>query len=107
MLLPVILIKAADDDSLTGGGMDKLTVFQVNAYVGGLFLLSSVVKEDKVAFAEFSFLHFLAILLPLVIGVSFEVLVIYLAINSRGQSRAIHSSFGGATSSIRYAYPVC
>ena len=55
-----------DDDSLTGAGMDKLTVFQVNSYMGGPFLLLSVVEEYQVAFLKLSLLDFPTIFLPLV-----------------------------------------
>ena len=84
MLLPILLIEGADDDPLTCTGMNEFPVFQVDAHMGGPFLLSSVMEEDKVAFAELPFLHFPAILLPLVIRVSFEFLSIYLAVDSRG-----------------------
>ena len=86
MFLPIDLIKVADGDSLAGTGMNEFAVFQVDSYMGGAFLLSSVVKENKVAFAEFPFLHFLAILLSLVIGVSFQFLPIDLIVNGRSQS---------------------
>ena len=84
MLLPIILVESADDDTSTSTGMNEFMVFQVDTYMGGMFLLSSVMKENQIAFTEFSFLHFLAILLPLVIGVSFEFLPINLAIDCRG-----------------------
>ena len=76
MLLPISFIQCADDDSLAGTGMNEFSVFQVDSYMGGTFLLFSVVKENQIAFAEFPFLHFLAILLSLVIGVSFQFLPI-------------------------------
>ena len=66
MLVPIFIVQCADDDSLTGAGMDELAVFQVDAYVGGTFLFPSVVEEHQVAFAKLAFLDFLAILLPLV-----------------------------------------
>ena len=106
MLLPVFLVEGADDDSLARAGVDELPVFQVDAHVGGPFLLPPVVEEDEVAFTEFPFLDFPAILLPLVVGVSFEFLSIYLAVDSRGQSRTIYSSLRGSTISIGYTYPL-
>ena len=81
MLLPIILLKRADDDSLSGTGMDDFPVFQVDAHMGGGFLFSPVVEEDQVTLAELAFLHFPAIFLPLVIGVSFEVLSVYFFID--------------------------
>ena len=84
MLLPVFLVEGADDDPLTCTGMNEFPVFQVDAHMGGPFLFPPVVEEDEVAFAELSFLHFPAILLPLVVGVSFEFLSIHLTIDSRG-----------------------
>ena len=86
--------------------MNEFPVFQVDAHMGGPFLFPPVVEEDKVAFAELSFLHFPAILLPLVVGVSFEFLSIYFAVDSRGQSRTIYSSLRGSTISIGYTYPL-
>ena len=80
MLLPISLVEGADNDSLTGAGMDEFPVFQVDAHMGSGFLFPSVVEEHQVAFAELAFLHFPAIFLPLVIGVSFEVLSIHLFI---------------------------
>ena len=80
MLFPILLIKGTDDDSMTRAGMDEFPVFQVDAYMGGPFLFPSVVEEDKVTFTELSFLHFPAIFLPLVIGISFEILVVHLII---------------------------
>ena len=106
MFFPVLLIEGADDDPLTGAGMNKFPVFQVDAHMGGPFLFSPVVEEDEVAFAEFSFLYFPAILLPLVVGVAFEFLSIHLTIDSRGQSRTIYSSLRGSTISIGYTYPL-
>ena len=106
MFFPVLLIEGADDNPMTGAGMNKFPVFQVDAYMGGPFLFPSVVEENEVAFAELSFLHFPAILLPLVVGVSFEFLSIYLAVDSRGQSRTIYSSLRGSTISIGYTYPL-
>ena len=105
MLLPIFFFQCADDDTLTGTRMYEFPVFQVDAYMGGTFLLSSVVEENQIAFTEFSFLDFSAILLPLVIGVSFEFFLINFAIDSGGQSRTIHPSSGGSTSSIRYSQP--
>ena len=84
MLFPILLVEGTDDDSMARAGMDEFPVFQVDAYMGGPFLFPSVVEEDEVAFAELPFLHFPAILLPLVVGVSFEFLSIYLAVDSRG-----------------------
>ena len=106
MLLPILLIEGADDDPLTCTGMNEFPVFQVDAHMGGPFLFPPVVEEDEVAFAELPFLHFPAILLPLVVGVSFEFLSIYLAVDSRGQSRTIYSSLRGSTISIGYTYPL-
>ena len=106
MLLPVFLVEGADDDSLARAGVDELPVFQVDAHVGGPFLLPPVVEEDEVAFTEFSFLDFPAILLPLVFGVPFEVLPIYLIIYGGSQSRTIHSPFRGSASPIGYAQPL-
>ena len=106
MLLPILLVEGADGDALTCAGMNEFPVFQVDTYMGGPFLFPPVVEEDEVAFAELSFLHFPAILLPLVIGVSFEFLSIYLTIDSRGQSRTVYSSLGGSTISIGYTYPL-
>jgi hypothetical protein len=106
MLLPILLIEGTDDNPMTGAGMNEFPVFQVDAHMGGPFLFPPVVEEDEVAFAELSFLHFPAILLPLVVGVSFEFLSIYLAVDSRGQSRTIYSSLGGSTISIGYTYPL-
>ena len=50
MLLPVFLVESTDDDSLAGTGMDELAVFQIDAYMSGPLLLSSVVEEHQVAF---------------------------------------------------------
>ena len=105
MLLPILLIEGADDDPLTCTGMNEFPVFQVDAYMGGPFLFPPVVEEDKVAFTELAFLHFPAIFLPLVVGVSFEVLVIHLFIYRRGQSRAIDSSSSGSASTIGNSQP--
>ena len=105
MSLPILFIQCADDDAMIATSMNEFPIFQVDAYVGGMFLLSSVMEENQIAFTEFSFLHFLAILLPLVIGVSFEFLSINLAIDSRGQSRTIYPSSSGSTSPIRYSQP--
>ena len=81
--------------------MNEFMVFQVDTYMGGMFLLSSVMEENQIAFTEFSFLHFLAILLPLVIGVSFEFLPINLAMYlflSSEDSFFVRFSFGIAPS---------
>ena len=72
MLLPISLVEGADDDTLSGAGMDEFPVFQVDAHMGSGFLLPSVVEEDQVSLAELSFLHFPAIFSPLVIGVPFQ-----------------------------------
>ena len=86
MLLPILLVEGADDDSPTGAGMDEFAVFQVDSHMGGSLLFPSVVEEDEVAFTELSFLHFLAIRPSLVIGISFEILSIYLLVDGRGQA---------------------
>jgi ABC-type transport system involved in multi-copper enzyme maturation permease subunit len=80
MFSPIFLVQGTDDDTLACAGMNEFLVFQVDAYMGGPFLLSSVVEENKVAFTELSFLHLPAIFLPLVIGISFEILVVHLII---------------------------
>ena len=51
MLLPILVIEGADDDSSAGTCMDEFPVLQVDAHVGGMFLLPSVVEEDEVTFA--------------------------------------------------------
>ena len=84
ILLPILLIEGADNDSLTGAGMDKFAVLQVDSHMGGPLLFPSVVEEDEVAFTELSFLHFLAILPSLVIGISFKILSIHLLVDGRG-----------------------
>ena len=106
MLFPILLVEGTDDDSMARAGMDEFPVFQVDAYMGGPFLFPSVVEEDKVAFAEFPFLHLPAILLPLVVGVPFEFLPIYLFIYGGCQARTIHTSLGRSSTSIGDTYPV-
>ena len=106
MLLPVFLIEGTDDDPLARAGVDELLVFQVDAHVGGPFLLPPVVEEDEVAFTEFPLLDFPAILLPLVFRVAFQALAIHLLIDGRSQSRTVYPSFGGSTSSIGYSQPI-
>ena len=81
MFLPIILFQCADNDALTGTCMNEFPVFQVDAYMSGFLLFPTVVEEDQVTFAEFPFLDFSAILLPLVIGVSFKVLSVYFFID--------------------------
>ncbi len=105
MLFPILLVEGTDDDTMARAGMDEFPVFQVDAYMGGPFLLSPVVEEDKVAFTELAFLYFPAIFLPLVVGVSFQILVIHLFIYRRGQSRAIDSSSSGSASTIGNSQP--
>ena len=48
----------ADDDTAAGAGMDESSVFQIDAYVGGTTLTTSVVEEYKVAFAQIPFALF-------------------------------------------------
>ena len=81
MFLPIIFLQCADYDALTGTCMNEFPVFQVDAYMSGFLLFPSVVEEDQVTFAEFPFLDFSTIFLPLVIGVSFEVLSIHFFID--------------------------
>ena len=100
MLLPILLVESTDDDSLAGTGMDELAVFQIDAYMGGPFLLPAVVEEHQVALFQLSLLYFPAILLPLVFGVAFEFLPIYLFIYGGCQARTIHTSLGRTSSSI-------
>ena len=51
MLLPVLFVEGADDDSLAGAGMDELPVFQIDAYMCSPFLFLPVVEKYQVAFA--------------------------------------------------------
>ena len=81
MLLPIIFLQCADDDPMTGTCMNEFLVFQVDAYMGSFLLFPSIVEEDQIAFTEFPFLDFSAVLLPLVFGVSFEVFAIHLFID--------------------------
>ena len=106
MLLPVFLIEGTDDDPLARAGVDELLVFQVDAHVGGPFLLPPVVEEDEVAFTEFLLLDFPAILLPLVVGVPFEAFSIYLFIYGGCQARTIHTSHSRSSTSIGDTYPI-
>ena len=86
MSFPIFLVKGTDDDSMAGAGMDEFAVFQVDAYMGGPFFLSSVVEEYQVAFLELSFFDFAAVFFPLVVGVAFKVFPVYLFIDGRSQS---------------------
>ena len=106
MLFPIFFVQPADDDSLAGAGMDELAVFQVDTYMSGPLLLSSVVEEHQVALFQLSLLYFPAILFALVFGVAFEFLPIYLFIYGGCQARTIHTSLGGSTSSVRNTQPV-
>ena len=106
MILPVFLVEGADDDSLARAGVDELPVFQVDAHVGGPFLLPPVVEEDEVALFQLSLLYFPAILFALVFGVTFEFLPIYLFIYGGCQARTIHTSHSHSATSIGDTYPV-
>ena len=86
MLLPISLIEGADDNSLTGAGVDEFMVFQVNSYMGSGLLFLSVVEEYKVSFFQFSFLDFPAILFQLVIGISLQILPINLFLDGRSET---------------------
>ena len=106
MFFPILLVESTDDDSLAGAGVDELTVFQVDAYMSGPFLLPAVVEEHQVALFQLSLLYFPAILLPLVFGVALEFLPIYLFIYGGCQARTIHTSLGRSSTSIGDTYPV-
>ena len=106
MLLPILLVQSADDDSLAGTGMDELAVFQIDAYMGGPLLFPAVVEEYQVTFFQLSFLDFPAILFALVFGVAFEFLPIYFFIYGGCQARTIHTSLGRSSTSIGDTYPV-
>ena len=106
MLLPILLVQSTDDDSLAGTGMDELSVFQVDTYMGGPFLLPAVVEEHQVALFQLSLLYFPAILFALVFGVAFEFLPIYLFIYGGCQARTIHTSHSRSSTSIGDTYPV-
>ena len=45
MSLPILFIQCADDDAMIATSMNEFPIFQVDAYVGGMFLLSSVMEE--------------------------------------------------------------
>ena len=61
MFAIVGFVQMADDDTAAGAGMDESPLFQIDAYVGGTTLTTSVVKEYKVAFAQIPFALFMAI----------------------------------------------
>ena len=67
----VRLVQTAYDDPSVGTGMNKASVFQVDAYVGGTSLVTPIVEKDEVAFAQLGFAHLAAILGALVVGASF------------------------------------
>ena len=56
----IVFVQVADDHSFTGAGMNKLTVFEVNAYMSYFIFWTTAGEEYQVSFPEIPFGDFIA-----------------------------------------------
>jgi len=81
MFAIIAFVQVADDDSAAGAGMDEVSVFQIDADVGGATFPISVVEKDEVAFAQISFPFLFAIKCALFVGRAMQGLLVHLTID--------------------------
>lgn len=105
MFAVIGLVQTADDDASAGTGMYETAVFQVETYVTGGTLFSSVVEEHQVAFLQSAFVHPLAILPVLAFGAAVQLLSVYLLVECGGQSRTVGAFAAVSASSVRGTHP--
>ena len=106
MFAIIAFVQVADDDSAAGAGMDEVSVFQIDADVGGATFPISVVEKNEVAFAQISFLFLFAIKCALFVGRAVQGLLVHLTIDLRSEARAVGALSGVSSASIRRTYPM-